>query len=203
MSAPGWPATLADGPVVLRPLRLRDAPAWTEVRLSNERWLSPWEATKPDVAWSERHGAATFTPMLRALRRQARSGAAMPFFIVVDGMLAGQVTLGPIVRGAMNSASVGYWIDHRVAGRGVMPTALALLVDHSFDVAGLHRVAADIRPENTASRRVVEKLGFREEGLHQRLLFIDGAYRDHLTFAVTREEVPEGMLRRWRSVRRG
>ncbi len=172
------------------------------MRLANERWLAPWEATKPGVAWPERHGPGTFAPMLRALRRQARNGTAMPFFITVDGVLSGQVTLGPIVRGAMNSAAVGYWVDERVAGRGVMPTALALLVDHSFGMGGLHRVAADIRPENTASRRVVEKLGFREEGLHRRLLHIDGAYRDHLTFAVTAEDVPEGMLRRWRSVRR-
>jgi ribosomal-protein-alanine N-acetyltransferase len=80
-----------------------------------------------------------------------------------------------------------------------MPTALSLAVDHCFGPVGLHRVEANIRPENAASRRVVEKLGFRQEGLHERYLAIDGAYRDHIGYAVTVEDVPEGMVNRWRS----
>ena len=103
--------------------------------------------------------------------------------------------------GAFNSAYVGYWVDQAVAGRGVMPTALALVVDHCFGPARLHRIEANIRPENVASKRVVEKLGFRDEGLHHRYLAIDGAYRDHIGYAVTVEDVPEGMLRRWHRVR--
>jgi ribosomal-protein-alanine N-acetyltransferase len=137
--------------------------------------------------------------MLRTLRRQARQGTALPFAVTLDGRLAGQLTVGNVVRGAFNSAYVGYWVDQNLAGQGVMPTALALAIDHCFGAVGLHRVEANVRPENTASRRVVEKLGFREEGLHQRYLAIDGAYRDHIGYALTVEDVPEGMVRRWRS----
>ena len=86
-----------------------------------------------------------------------------------------------------------------MAGRGVVPTAVALVVDHLFDVARLHRVEANVRPENAASRRVVEKLGFRCEGRHERYLYIDGAWRDHLTYALVRDDVPEGLLRRLRT----
>jgi ribosomal-protein-alanine N-acetyltransferase len=78
-----------------------------------------------------------------------------------------------------------------------MPTALALVVDHCFGVARLHRVEANIRPENAASRRVVEKLGFRLEGTRERYIHIAGAWRDHLSYALTVEEVPGGLLRRW------
>ncbi len=96
------------------------------------------------------------------------------------------------------SALVGYWIDESAAGRGVIPTALAMAVDHCFGVVGLHRVEASIRPENHASRRVVEKLGFRDEGLRRRYLHIDGAWRDHLCYALTAEDARGGLLARWR-----
>jgi ribosomal-protein-alanine N-acetyltransferase len=75
-----------------------------------------------------------------------------------------------------------------VAGRGITPTAVALVIDHCFAVAGLHRVEIDIRPENGPSLRVVEKLGLRREGYYERFLDIDGGWRDHVAFAVTIEE---------------
>jgi ribosomal-protein-alanine N-acetyltransferase len=78
-----------------------------------------------------------------------------------------------------------------------MPTALAMVVDHCFGAAGLHRVEANIRPENMASRRVVDKLGFRLEGTRLRYIHIAGAWRDHLSYALTVEDAPEGLLRRW------
>ena len=202
--ARGWPVSLADGRVGLRPLRVRDATTWSEVRIRNEQWLSPWEGrpeSQPYATWAERHSAVVFTAMLRNIRKESRAGRTLPLAITYDGRLAGQVTASNVIRGAFDSTSVGYWVDSAVAGRGVLPTALALLVDHCFASVGLHRVEANIRPENSASRRAVEKLGFREEGLHQRYLFIDGAWRDHICFAVTREDVPGGMLRRWHEVR--
>ena len=79
------------------------------------------------------------------------------------------------------------------------PTALAMALDHCFFVVGLHRIEATIRPENHASRRVVEKLGFRDEGLRRRSLHIDGSWRDHLCYALTAEDVQNGLLARWRS----
>jgi ribosomal-protein-alanine N-acetyltransferase len=119
--------------------------------------------------------------------------------ITYGGQFAGQLTVGSIVWGSARSAQVGYWIDEAYAGRNVTPTALAMALDHCFFVVGLHRVEASIRPENQASRRVVQKLGFREEGLRHRYLHIDGAWRDHLCYALTIEEVTGGLLPRWRN----
>jgi ribosomal-protein-alanine N-acetyltransferase len=200
VSAPGWPARLRHGAIEVRPLRARDARSWSQLRIRNEAWLRPWEGrppASPPAGWSERHSPAVFAAMLRQQRKEARAGRALPFAVVVDGRLAGQVSVSSIVRGAFDCGYVGYWVDEQVAGRGVLPTALALVLDHCFGPVGLHRVEADVRPENAASRRVVDKLGFREEGLHRRYLFIDEAWRDHVSYALLREDVPEGVLRRY------
>jgi ribosomal-protein-alanine N-acetyltransferase len=139
--------------------------------------------------------------MRRRLRKEARRGQGLPFVIRYDGQFAGQVNVSGIVHGSLCSGHIGYWVDERFAGRGVMPTAVALVVDHCFTELGLHRVEVNIRPENRASRRVVEKLGFRAEGTRERFLHIAGDWRDHLTFALVREEVPGGLLRRWHAAR--
>ena len=194
----GWPSRLREGRIELRPLRLRDATAWREVRTRNARWLRPWEATLP---LAEHDAPTTYGAMVRRLRAEAREGRSLPFALTVDGAFAGQVTIGGIARGSLLSAYIGYWIDQRVAGRGIMPTAVAMATDHCFREVGLHRVEINIRPENTASLRVVEKLGFRAEGLRERYLHIDGDWRDHLTFALCAEDVPEGLLSRWLSSR--
>ena len=200
MSAPGWPARLSHGLVEVRPLRARDARPWSEVRIRNEAWLRPWEGRPPSstpAGWADRHSPAVFAALLRSTRREARAGRALPFAVVLDGRLAGQITVNTIVRGAFDGGHVGYWVDERVAGRGVLPTALALVLDHCFGPVGLHRVEADVRPENTASRRVVDKLGFSQEGLRRRYLFIDEQWRDHVSYALLREDQPEGVLRRY------
>ena len=88
-----------------------------------------------------------------------------------------------------------------MAGRGITPTAVALATDYCFRAMRLHRMEICIRPENGPSLRVVEKLGFRYEGLRRRFIHIDGDWRDHFSFALVAEEVPEGVLRRWRDGR--
>ena len=118
------------------------------------------------------------------------------------GQLAGQLTVSGIVGGSASWGQIGYWVDQRLAGRGIIPTAVALAVDYCFGAMGLHRVEIAIRPENVRSLRVVAKLGFRPEGLRPRYLHIDGDWRDHLVFALNAEEVPEGLLRRWENLRR-
>ena len=194
----GWPVTLRDGEVGLRPLRQRDARHWRELRSRNAAWLRRWEATSPDPSVES---APTFAAMVRRLRAEARAGQCLPFVITYGGVVVGQLTVGGISYGSLRSAHVGYWVDEAVAGRGIAPTAVALAVDHCFGPLRLHRIEVNIRPENTASRRVAEKLGFRLEGLRPRYLHIDGDWRDHLGFALTADEVPEGLLARWRSVR--
>ncbi|GAB1694574.1 GNAT family protein [Krasilnikovia sp. M28-CT-15] len=206
-SPPGWPAVLADGPVLLRPYRRGDARAWSEVRIANQQWLTPWESSPPGP-WAEMNSTRAYAFVYRDMKRAARHGDSMPFVVCLRDeqdreRLVGHLNLGNIVRRAFSSAYVGYWVDVRVAGRGIIPTALALAVDHAFGPGQLHRVEINIRPENTPSRRVVEKLGFREEAYHQRYMHIDGAWRDHLGYAMTSEEVAAegGLLARWRRLR--
>jgi ribosomal-protein-alanine N-acetyltransferase len=194
---PGWPARLQDGRVGLRPPRLRDATTWSQLRLSNEAWLAPWEPTSNEP-WAVRHSVASWPSALGSLRRLARAGVVLPFMITYDDQLVGQLTVNNVVRGALRSAQIGYWVDEGHANRGITTTAVALAADHCFGAVGLHRVEVDIRPENARSRRVADKLGFREEGLYVRYLDIDGGWRDHVTYALTVEDVPEGLLRRLR-----
>ncbi|HEX3898746.1 MAG TPA: GNAT family protein [Mycobacteriales bacterium] len=198
---PGWPVELSDGEVSLRPLRMRDGAAWVEARKRNVEWLRPWEATPPGGSGIFGSSRAVFVAMTRRLRSEARAGRGLPFAVLVGGAFAGQVNVSGIVRGSLDSASIGYWVDERVAGRGVMPTCVALVTDHCFTAVGLHRIEINIRPENAASRRVVEKLGFRLEGTRERYLHISGDWRDHLTYALVREEVPGGLVDRWKRVR--
>jgi [ribosomal protein S5]-alanine N-acetyltransferase len=188
-----WPVVLTADEVTVRPLDRRDARAWRDARRRNASWLRPWDATTPpglDVR------PTSFSGLVRRLNRQARAGTTYPFAIDVDGRFAGQVTVNNIVRGSAQFASVGYWLDRDVAGRGVMPTAVALVIDHCFRSAGLHRIEVAIRPENSNSLRVVEKLRIPEVGYAPRFLHIDGAWRDHRIYAVTVEDCPDGMLAR-------
>ncbi|MDT4893417.1 MAG: [ribosomal protein S5]-alanine N-acetyltransferase [Pseudonocardiales bacterium] len=185
---PGWPARLTAGAVELRAPKVRDARAWSEIRLRNETWLTPWEPTSPH-SWVDRNSVGAWPPLLSALRKAGRAGTMLPFVITFGGALVGQMNVSNVVHGVLRSCTVGYWVDRGVAGRGITPTALALVVDHCFGAVGLHRVEVDIRPENAASLRVVEKLGLRREGYYERFLDIDGGWRDHVAFAVTAEEV--------------
>lgn len=197
---PGWPARLGPlrvtaGDLVLRPVRLRDAAAWSRLRLRDEAYLRDWEP-ETGGTWAERYTTTAWPVLCTGLRSVARRGQALPFAITVDGRLAGQLTVGNVVRGALRSAWVGYWVESSVAGCGVATGAVALAVDHAFGPVGLHRIEATVRPENGASLRVLAKLGFREEGLLVRYLEVDGAWRDHRLLAVTSEEVGGGLVAR-------
>ncbi len=204
---PGWPATLgpvrtAIGLVVARPLQRADRDDWRAARLRDEQLIAPWDATSP-LTWEQRHSLQAWRSHRSLLRVGARRGEVVPFVITVDDAFAGQVTLGGIQRGALQSGWVGYWVDSRFHGSGVATAAVALTVAHGFGPVGLHRIEATIAPDNLASRAVVRHLGFREEGLLARYLDIDGAWRDHLLYALTSEELPSGLpqlLERWRGI---
>ncbi len=205
MHVRGYPAVLVEGAVSLRPPSNRDARAWQELQTRNRAWLSQWEATvPPDTPYVRR---LTYRELVRRGRREAAAGRMMPFNVWYTDpktderpRMVGQLNIAGIAWGSLCSAHIGYWVDERVAGRGIIPTALALAVDHCFRTVGLHRVEVNIRPENAPSRRVAEKLGFREEGVRIAYLHIDGGWRDHITYALTSSEVPEGMVVRWRGV---
>jgi ribosomal-protein-alanine N-acetyltransferase len=141
--------------------------------------------------------------MVRSLKAQAAQATALPFVIAewIPGhqapVMVGQLTVSSIVWGSAMMATLGYWVDKDRAGRGIAPTAVAMATDYCFGTLGLHRMEINIRPENGPSLRVVEKLGFRDEGFRPRFLHINGEWADHRTFALTAEEVPEGLLKRW------
>lgn len=188
--------TLREGAVTIRPVRIRDARALERALVENRTWLRQWEATNP-------HGPMNFDvrTSIRSLLAAARAGTTIPFVIEVDGELVGQLNVSGMGYGSLSSASIGYWVVEGVAGRGITPTAVALATDYCLQSAGLHRIEICIRPENRASLRVVEKLGFRYEGLRRRYIHINGAWRDHFSYALTTEELPDGLLARWQSGR--
>lgn len=194
-----WSPTVSDGGITLRLIRQRDAAEWREVRRRNRDWLQPWEASLPPEASLTTEVPATFGEMVRRMRKDARAGRAIPWAIIVDGRFAGQITVGGITYGSLRSAYIGYWIDKDLAGRGIMPTAVAMACDYCLDVVRLHRVEINIRPENTASLRVVEKIGLRKEGERPKYLHIDGEWRDHVTYVVMSGEFPHGVLNQLRA----
>ena len=194
-----WPVTITarrvDGaPVILRAVRNRDRGEWEQLRAGNADWLRPWEATAPEGSAK----APAFRQLVRQFDREASEGRLQPFVIETEGRLVGQMHLFGIAWGSLRCASAGYWVSESVAGQGIMPLALAAACDHAFVGLGLHRVEVNIRPENAASLRVVEKLGFRDEGLRLRYLHIDGEWRDHRTFALTSEDLgSSSVVERW------
>ncbi|UVJ38475.1 GNAT family N-acetyltransferase [Arthrobacter sp. CJ23] len=194
-----WPVTLEHGDLALRPIRYRDRREWTEVRSRNTDWLAPWEASNPAPGGH----LPNYRQMVASLNEQARHASALPFVITErtpgfrEPRIVGQLTVSSIVWGSAMMATLGYWVDQARAGHGIAPTAVAMATDHCFRTLGLHRMEINIRPENAPSLRVVEKLGFRDEGHRERFLHINGEWADHRTFALTSEEVPEGILARW------
>ncbi|EJZ11950.1 GNAT family N-acetyltransferase [Mycolicibacterium vaccae] len=190
---PGWPLSAGPlrvpaGVVRLRPVRLRDAAQWSRIRLADRAHLEPWEPTA-ELDWEVRHAVSSWPSVCSGLRSEARKGRMLPYVIELDGQLAGQLTIGNVTHGALRSAWIGYWVASASIGGGVATAALALGLDHCFGPVMLHRVEATVRPENGASRAVLAKAGFREEGLLKRYLDVDGGWRDHLLVALTVEEL--------------
>ncbi|MFT4218319.1 MAG: GNAT family protein [Micropruina sp.] len=195
----GWPVTLTHGPVTLRPWRLSDRSAWDEMRRRNASWTGPWDSTRPHDSID---APLTFAGMVRQFNRRARQGTMLPFAVEYlspgqrRGVLAGQLTISGIAHGSASWAQAGYWVDERWAGRGIIPLALAMASDYCFFTLRLHRIEVAIRPENDRSLRVVEKLGFRYEGVRARYMHVAGDWRDHSMFALHAEEVGPGLVAR-------
>ena len=186
--------------VVLRPLEQGDFGAWSEVRERCRDWLVPWEPAslpgRPDPA----RDPQAFAARCGARRREWELGTGYGFGIFVDGVLAGEINLGSIQRGPYQNGYVGYWIDEARAGQGYMPESVVVVMRFAFEDLGLHRVQIAIIPRNRRSRRVVEKLALRDEGVAVRYLQINGAWEDHVRFAMTTEEWEERraqLLKEW------
>jgi ribosomal-protein-alanine N-acetyltransferase len=181
------PINLHGRRVVLRTLGDTDYEGWLEVRQRCHDWLVKWEprsAHAAHLAEDER----SFSSRCAIRERERQMGSGFGFGIFFEGRFVGEITLSSIQRGPLQSAFVGYWIDQAVAGRGLMPESVVTVLQYAFESLRLHRVEINIIPRNAASRRVVEKLGLRFEGIAERYLEIDGAWEDHAHYAITAEE---------------
>ena len=186
-----WPLVLRDGELELRPIRFRDKPIWGQVRRFNREWLAPWEATLPPVPsdtaiHSKGASLNSFYSMVRFNNREARALRSLTLGIWIrDGKSArfiGQITLGGLIFGAYRGGHIGYWIDQRFSGQGLMSRAVRLLTEFAFEVLQLHRIEINMRPENEPSQKVAQNAGYSLEGSRKNYLHIDGAWRDHLSF---------------------
>ncbi len=193
-------STLIGRRVVLRPLVVEDFPSWQEVRRRNADWLLKWEPLRTPGAPDPVESRDAFAVRCGARQRERQLGTGFGYGIFVDGHFAGEINLSIVQRGPFQSAYVGYWIDEARAGQGYMPEAVVCLCKAAFDDLHLHRVQISIIPRNTASRRVVEKLDIRDEGVAQRYLEINGVWEDHIRYAITAEEWRERgdqLLKAW------
>jgi ribosomal-protein-alanine N-acetyltransferase len=189
-SGASWPIRLRDNlttPVVtLRALRVDDEEEWQHLRRDNAAHVAPWEPTLPPGV--EVRSAASFRTFVREFDAEARADRVLPWVIEVGGALVGQVHVFGIVRGAQQSASIGYWLAASAGGQGIATRAVALAIDHALGPAQLHRVEVNIRLDNERSLALARRLELRDEGVRERFLHIDGAWRDHRSFAITAEE---------------
>lgn len=174
--------------IVLRSLALDDFVGWREVRRRNVDWLLKWEpqrvAGSPDPVESR----DAFAIRCGARQRERQLGTGYGYGIFTGGDFAGEINLSIVQRGPFQSSYLGYWIDGKHAGQGYMPEAVVCMLRAAFEDLHLHRVQIAIIPRNGPSRRVVEKLDIRCEGLAERYLEINGVWEDHLRFAMTSEE---------------
>jgi len=165
----------------------KDYEDWYEVRDRCRSWLIPWEP-RPKGAPLAPEDAASFASRCLMRERERQLGTGYGFGIFVEGRFAGEITLSSIQRGPFQNGSVGYWIDQDLAGLGLIPEAVVVALQYAFESLGLHRIEVAIIPRNQSSRRVVEKLGLRVEGVALGYLEINGEWEDHIRYAITAEE---------------
>jgi len=182
---------LVDGELFLKPIRFRDKSQWDSVRAINRDWLSPWEATRPNI--DHKSALPSYYGMVMQLNRELRALRSISLGIWLnenrDQVLIGQITLGGIIFGAMRGAHIGYWIDQRFASRGYTTRAVKLLTKYGFETLKLHRIEINLRPENEASKKVAIKAGFELEGARNNYLHIAGDWRNHITFVKENPEI--------------
>jgi len=173
---------------MLRPLTAGDWQQWSEVRQRNEQWLTPWEPLRPANLMDPTRDRDTFTSRCNARDRDRQVGIAYGFGVFVGADFAGEINLNGIVRGAQQGGTIGYWIDRDKAGERYIAEGVATVLRFSFEQLHLHRLEICIVPRNLKSRRVVEVLGLRDEGIAQRFLEINGTWEDHVRYGITAEE---------------
>lgn len=182
------PLRLYGARVTLRPLVAQDFAAWRDVRSRNERWLTQWEPRRPLPQFDPTVNRNAFSSRCSARERDAAAGLSFGFGMFVEDRFCGEVNINNILRGAFQSGTVGYWVDEHLAGRGLVAEAVVMIAEFAFERLRLHRLEICIVPRNRNSRRVMEKLAIREEGIAVRLLEINGTWEDHVRYGLTAEE---------------
>jgi ribosomal-protein-alanine N-acetyltransferase len=174
--------------ITLRPLTVNDFDQWHEVRTRCAEWLEKWEPSRPPGAPDVIGSRSAFAARCRARDRERQLGTGFGFGIFVGPRFCGEINLNGVQRGPFQSAYVGYWVDEACAGQSYVPEAVVVISQHGFEDLGLHRLQIAIIPRNTPSRRVMEKVAYREEGIAVRYLEINGTWEDHVRYAITGEE---------------
>jgi len=172
--------------VFLRPPAPEDYRAWATLRRESRSFLEPWEPQwAPDEL--ERHA---WRQRLKRYREEVDQGTGIAFLVFENSSrnLAGGISIGNIRRGVAQSAQIGYWMGERYAGRGFMQEALGLVIPFCFDTLRLHRIEAACIPKNNRSSRLLEKAGFKREGLLRSYLRINGSWQDHYLYALIADE---------------
>jgi ribosomal-protein-alanine N-acetyltransferase len=179
--------------VALRAPRAVDIPELRALIARNADHLRPWSPSPPPG--TNPLGLAELGRTIAKQRREWKLGAAYVFVAILRygrEPIAGRVALTSVTRGPWQSAQVGYWLDAASGGRGLMTECVGLALDFAFEDLGLHRVQAAVMPRNAASRRILAKCGFREEGYAERYLRIGGRWEDHVIYGLTAEEWQPG-----------
>jgi ribosomal-protein-alanine N-acetyltransferase len=170
------PVELDDG-IVVRLLADGDGPALAEAYRRNREHLAPWEPERSEGFFAD----AVHVRDARAQRERYDAGTAVPLVLADGDEIVGRVNLTDIVRGAFQNANLGYWVDHRLTGRGLATMAVGVAL-HAAREAGLHRVQAGTLVHNAASQTVLARNGFERFGLARRYLRIAGEWQDHAMF---------------------
>lgn len=173
--------------IVLRPPAMADYPAWAALREESRGFLAPWEPAWP----ADELSRGAFRRRLKRYGREIQDDAGYPFFVFrsADEALLGGLSLAYVRRGVTQACSLGYWMGERFAGRGTMTAAVRAVLPFVFGSLKLHRVEAACLPHNTASIRLLEKVGFRREGYARRYLCIAGRWQDHVLYGLVAEDL--------------
>ncbi|MCT4558680.1 MAG: GNAT family N-acetyltransferase [Pelagimonas sp.] len=172
--------------LTLRPPMHGDFNAWAALRDYSRDFLTPWEPS-----WASDHLTRKgFTNRVYWAARSINGGTAIPLFLIRrdDDALLGAITLDNIRRGPAQAGTLGYWIGEPFARLGYMSEAIAAVQHHAFEKIGLSRLEAACLPENTPSRGLLERSGFKYEGVAQSYLQIHGRWRTHVLYASLRSD---------------
>ncbi|HEY0267447.1 MAG TPA: GNAT family protein [Rhizomicrobium sp.] len=183
------PVIRGDG-IYLRYPRAADYPVWARLRGDSRDFLTPWEPVWADDELTR----GAFRRRIKRYQKETRLDSAYVFFVLreADDALLGGVTLSNVRRGVTQCCTLGYWIGARFARQGYMTAAVKALVPFIFKTLGLHRIEAACLTDNDASKSLLARTGFRQEGLARRYLLINGQWADHLLFALLKEEAQLG-----------